>query len=269
MISAVSLPVLQQLSADALRVTSQLSGRTGAQLGTRLYLANRRPLTAALLHSFAGPQAIAQQLQNACGDAASALFRTWRERSPGPALNGWRIWGRTSGEPGPAPYKLYVSPDLAHTAEAFRILLEVLQDSQARNFKVAPTIEGLVRPDKLIVYFREHAHLTAVASDLAARLSGMPAQGVPFTGALSADGLLSWGVDPSAARRTAGKESWRALLTQELGAAMADLAGSDPPAAINAGRQRVRDLGVDEVTWTPASLPWPGPPAPRPDRPAP
>jgi hypothetical protein len=62
------------------------------------------------------------------------------------------------------------------------VLLEVLQHSAARCFKVAPSIEGLVRPDKLIAYFRDHDDLTAVAGELAVGLRGMPAQGVPFTG---------------------------------------------------------------------------------------
>ena len=259
-VTELAVPAQQRLSADALRVVSQLTGRTGPQLGTRLYLANRHPLAASLLHSFASTQAVADQLRHACGDAGAALFSTWRERPPGPALNGWRIWARTTGSPRPASYKLYVSPDLAHTADAFRLLLEVLQDSAALAFKVAPSIESLVRPDKLIVYFGRHHDLITTADELAERLRDMPAQGVPFTGSLSPDGMLSWGIDPGSDRRAKGKESWRALLTQELGAAMAPLAGSDPAAAVAAGRQRVRELGVDDVTWTPVELPWPGRP---------
>jgi hypothetical protein len=95
----------------------------------------------------------------------------------------------------------------------------VLADSPAFAFKVGGDLPALLRPDKLVVYFARYGDLTESAARLQATLTGVPAQGVPFSAPLTADGLLSWGIDPAEDMQTfgwKGGESWRAWVTSRL-----------------------------------------------------
>jgi hypothetical protein len=125
------------------------------------------------------------------------------------------------------------------------------------SLKYGGDAQGLLRPDKLVVHFETREAVHVAAARLSPMLAGCPVHGVPFSGELGGDGLLSYGCDPppgSPASRTG--QSWRAWITRRLAEALAN-----PPEAAEAERWRaaldhVARAGVDPVTWAPAVDIW-------------
>ena len=86
------------------------------------------------------------------------------------------------------------------------------------SWKIGRTIDGLTRPDKLVAYFDRQHDLVAATNRLRPTLSGAAAHGVPFTAAITTDGLLSWGIDPprAGAGPSGPSGSWRSWVTERL-----------------------------------------------------
>lgn len=171
------------------------------------------------------------------------------------SLPGWYSFGRSdSPEQIQAACKLYISPRPDALSHAFPILAERLVRAKVRSFKVGRGIEGLLRPDKIIAYFDDRAHLEAVVKVLGRSLHRCPPQGVPFTAEVGGDGLLSMGVDPPLGN---GSASWRGWVTQRLAIGLTSpqlAAGEDRVAAALAG---LRLAGVDPDRWVPtAEVDW-------------
>jgi hypothetical protein len=133
-------------------------------------------------------------------------------------------------------------------ADAFPILVNDLVRFEVRSFKVGRGIEGLSRPDKIIVYFDDHAEMNAVSASLLHSLDGCAAQGVPFTADAGGNGLLSSGVDPPLG---VPATSWRAWVTRQLAASLTawHRTPADPVARALAD---IRRAGVDEH-WVPTA----------------
>lgn len=159
-----------------------------------------------------------------------------------------------------AMYKLYVSPAVDGLAASVVDLLAALESHGGRQFKMAATGAGLLRPDKLVAYFDDLERLRAVADRLSGRLAGLPAQGVPFTAGIDADGLLSWGVDPPAAARPLSwmpQQSWRSWIASTVAGAILDAKrhpGLVSPAQFV--RERLVLDDVDPDRWAPAQRLW-------------
>ena len=117
------------------------------------------------------------------------------------AAKGWLSWRRAGDDlsdmKGSAVYKLYVSPHPDHAQEALAATTAALLEAEGACFKIGNDLSGLLRPDKLVCYFRSREQMKDAAGLLHDLLDGMPAQGVPFTAELAGEGLLSWGVDPA------------------------------------------------------------------------
>ena len=235
-----------ELSLAALRHGQALEGLPEELLALRLYGFGRRPLTRALARGLPDEDAVARFL--------------------GPPAEGWLESGTSRGEPwrmlrrGGAPharasFKLYVAPALDALPEAFAALSESLDASA--GFKVARDAAGLCRPDKLVAYFHRLEDLRAAAARLAPRLAGLPAQPVPFTGGIDAEGILSWGVDPQAGRD--GARSWRLWLVSRLASSLVEArerAGGVEPWRF--ALERIRLDGIDVESWAPRSTAWDG-----------
>lgn len=172
---------------------------------------------------------------------------------------GWISFAR-SGEAaltGPA-CKLYVSPRPEALAHAFPIVADVFAGARIRSFKVGRGLAGLLRPDKIVAYFDDRAHLDETARLLARRLRDCPPQGVPFTADAGGDGLLSVGVDPADPSEGA---SWRAWITRKLARGLIVTRRIDRVAA---ALDSLRASGVDPETWE--LIEWVTPsPVPRPE----
>jgi hypothetical protein len=129
--------------------------------------------------------------------------------------------------------------------------------SASFSWKVGADVYGLLRPDKIVVYFERFADLQETAASLSERLKGCPAHGVPFTAQLGAAGLLSWGVDPPAEEDLRlpwpQRESWRLRICNRLAAALVLAKRSQQPriSASLFALERLRLEGIDPRTWTP------------------
>jgi hypothetical protein len=257
-----------ELSVAALRYGQELIGVPESLLALRLYFYGRRPVSAALKQRLSDDAAVAAYLGLGPGGSASeALGAGWREMPPAaPESSYWRHWQaaptrRRRTEPAGVSYKLYVSP----ATEALEKALATVASSlvAARGviaLKVGSDAHGICRPDKLVVYFDRLDDLQAGAEMLRGRLEGCPAHGVPFTAAVTPDGLLSWGADPPVRPSTNGTgTSWRMWVTEQL-AGYITVARNTDRSELEPWQfalERLRLSGIDTDTWIPASGMWP------------
>jgi hypothetical protein len=157
-------------------------------------------------------------------------------------------------------YKLYVSPQVEAMPAVFAKVLQAMS-TRTMGFKIGSSAAGLLRPDKMVLYFDDRQSLQAVASELAKLFPGVAAHGVPFTAEITSDGLLSWGMDPpQRERRLAWQdvESWRLWVVRRLAIALiaAHSNPSDRMSPADFALERLRHEGVDVDDWTPASRLW-------------
>jgi hypothetical protein len=249
------------LTRAALQYGQALDIEDSGRISARLYFYNRVPVSALWKHRFPGQDAVASYLGIESGGALRRLLDgSWIRLKPSAQSEGWFQWqavnDKTSGGGASHVYKLYVSPKPEFIREAFQGLVEVLTDSQAHHFKVGCDAPGLLRPDKMVAYFSSFESLQDAATRIGAALAGCEAQGVPFTAALQADGLLSWGIDPAPDKVTLSWQehpSWRLWVTNRLAAALVS-AKSARNSGLEPWRfalERLRLENVDTDTWTP------------------
>jgi hypothetical protein len=245
---------LARLSLQALQYAASLDLADARTLASRLYRFNTFP---------ASPNA-RRRWPNA--DTVAAFLRLDRYASDPKVVSSttgaWHAWrvrrARYPSRREPC-YKLYLSPHADGASVALREVLAWLGDAHALECKIGRDLHGLLRPDKLIVYFRTLAALRAAAKRWARALAGMPVQGVPFTADIGGDGLLSWGMDPPDVlhgRLRRSPLSWREWVTRHLAEAVVT-AQRSPGTAVPPSRfalDRVALDGVDTRTWTPS--PW-------------
>jgi hypothetical protein len=224
-----------------------------ATLASRLYCFNACPASPMARQRWPGVESVAAFLELERYDSASHLAvhtsGSWQ---------GWSVRGarRRRSEP---RFKLYVSPRAEWVVEVLREVVPRLAEFRALECKVGRDLHGLLRPDKLMVYFRTLAALRSAARRWERALAGVPAQGVPFSADLGAHGLLSWGMDPPDLRRGAARRgpplSWRTWVTRRLADAL--VAAKRSPVARAAPVQfavdRVGLDGVDTRRWAPSS----------------
>jgi hypothetical protein len=132
-------------------------------------------------------------------------------------------------------------------------MADVFVRFEVRSFKIGRGIEGLLRPDKIVAYFEDGAHMEEVAGELCRSLRGCPAQGVPFTAEFGGNGLLSCGVDPPASEPAV---SWRSWVTQRLGASLTAHGGLPREELVAAALADIRLAGIDPDLWQPAGDPF-------------
>lgn len=258
--------LVARLSIDALRHAAALPVDDVAELARRLYGYNRLPLTPGNAAPALPTTDLARLGLDARGVAAT-LDREWTCTASG--VDGeWLCWSAAerwaSTDATRGTCKLYVSPMPEATRGAFAATVAASTVHDALAFKVGAGHYGLLRPDKIVVYFRHREALYAAAAALTDALAGAPAQGVPFTAAITADGMLSWAADPPAHVGVAGgtgTESWRSWLTMQLAAAL--IAGRvgqpgvpDRPDPVRFALRRASALRIDPQTWIPADTVW-------------
>jgi hypothetical protein len=251
------------LSLAALEHAEDLQSADAGTLTMALYLFHRIPISNFWKRRFADRVAVLAEIGADKGTVASILASSWQAGPPSHSP-GWVSWHaldrpkKTEDEP---TYKLYVSARPENIRDAFQALVYTLADSGAADFKIGEDAAGLLRPDKLVAYFRSREQLDDVAARLLARLAGCPAHGVPFTALIDPAGLLSWGLDPPDTARALswlGRESWRLWLATQLGTAIAFAKTSSRRSVAHSrfALERVRRLGVDVTKWTPGQTLW-------------
>lgn len=231
--------MLPRLSDRGLRYGAALGLQRRDVLTARLYGFNRLPLAPKVRATVPGEH----DLRRVVLASTPGLSERWRSRRI-ERRGGWLSWVRrdgTSRTPEVA-HKLYVSPRPEAVGDVVRTLTPLLSDSDCLVFKLGATPSFLVRPDKLVAYFDGRDEMLRVARAAVPALAGVPAQGVPFTFPVDADGLVSTGVDPPYDSEVL--TSWRLWLCGALAAVMV---GADDPVA--AARSRLTELGIDPDSW--------------------
>jgi hypothetical protein len=254
---------LALLSNAALRYGESLLLDDPLQLAGRLYGFGRQPATPTWTRLLADGQAVLSFLGAGVGtDLRRRLDSDWQEANDRKTM-GWLVWFnrmRSKFEMGGGHCKLYVSPAVTVMPQVFPVVLE-LASAHVGHFKIGSDASGLLRPDKMVLYFPNQERLLAVASELASLLKGTAPHGVPFSAEISSDGLLSWGMDPPQGNRIVAwqePESWRLWVVRRLAAAMI-AAQTDSRSSIAPSEfalERLRHEGVDVDGWTPSASIW-------------
>lgn len=264
-------PLLEQesflaaLSRRALQYGETLAITDVNLLSLRLYNYNRLPASPRWQQLLPDEEAIERHLGIRDGAAERLLSGKWSRISKRPQRDQWLAWQsyRASAPSASGPtYKLYVSPASSALREAFQAIAAAVANSAAHHFKVGNDVYGLLRPDKMVLYFHHLADLQETGERIMRELAHCPAHGVPFTSELAGDGLLSWGVDPPAEKHTVPwleRQSWRLWIANRLAAALI-LARTSSNSDIPPWRfalERLRLEGVETQTWTPSrTLAW-------------
>jgi hypothetical protein len=231
------------LSRAALQYAQELVDLPAALVARRVYFFGRVPVTPALQRDHEPAIDVGPGWAEQRPDSDRVYWRSWRARRAAPGADGLD-----------AGYKLYVSP----RPEALRPAVEAVATALAtapgvKAFKVGADAAALCRPDKLVVYFDRIDDLRAAAERVRERLDGCPAHGVPFTAAITLDGLLSWGADPPT-----HAASWRMWVAEQLANHLCDAraTGDGTVEPWRYALERLRLDGVDTESWVPTSGMW-------------
>jgi hypothetical protein len=265
-----AVDAIASLSLDALRYAEALDIDDSEFLSARIYFYNRVPMSPRWSHRVASPEATANFLGISKGSPTARLLdQHWIPGKAEPVPN-WLSWiprERSAGVHRDAPtFKLYVSPAPDALSETVSVLVRTLSEAGPAHFKIGADLHGLLRPDKIVLYFNDPATLEDIARLLLAGLRGIPAHGVPFTRSIDAQGLLSCGVDPPRRLKLFSwreTESWRLWITNRLAVYIltARATRDRHTKCTNAefALARIRIEGVDTNTWSPADTLWPSP----------
>ena len=178
-----------------------------------------------------------------------------------PGKDHWLGWSRRNF-PGQSPtvidketYKLYISPVMQDLPKMMNLVLPVLTSSEAFSFKIGNGIHGLLRPDKMVVYFNSRSSLLQVAEELKNKLGDFTVQGVPFTAQIDEKGILSWGVDPPGSDVLEAIEggSWRCRVTDQIALAIIQSRDEriDHQQAMEFIGSKLFVAGIDPFNWMP------------------
>lgn len=219
-------------------------------LAMRLYAYGTQPLTPQIAARFPTSHSVREQLGMR---SVEVRVRSAQWRAPAPtAGDRWAYWSRADlrNPRDSTLYKLFVGVDLNELSRVLRLVSRVAPEERAVAFKIGADIPGILRPDRLVVYFRRRAQLEKAASRLATELASAPGSLVPFTATFEQSTVLSWGIDFP---RTSGGSSWRVHVTRRLAGALsiARRTSTDSSAAIPYALNRLRLDGVDPATMTP------------------
>jgi hypothetical protein len=251
---------LTALSLRALDYAAALEFTDAIALSTRLYRYHAVPISRPWMDLLPNDVVAEDYLGLRDGAASRSLARNWMRLPEAPAWTSWRSRTNLSASEGSGSqsvYKLYVSPGCECLREAVEAVAEAVAGSNAFQWKVGKGAQGLLRPDKIVVYFGQFEDLQPVAAEIVKALEGCAVHGVPFTAELDGGGLVSWGVDPARDRHAVPwlrQESWRQKICDRLALALVqarDAVNSPEFSATRFAMERLRLEGIDTDTWTP------------------
>lgn len=242
---------IQALSRAAIEYGQDLHLSDPLMLSARMYFFGRRPISPTVCDNPAYAKFPLRFL------AAVLSHFNSSEAVEVKVRQGWFLFKRKGANPsGACRHKLYISPQIEDLPYLEQELAKTLVET-ATMFKIASDVRGLMRPDKLLAYFATRENLLVAAGALRKVLVGARAHGVPFTGSLMPDGMLSWGIDPPTAKFSLSwleQESWRLWVTNRLASSLI-LArrynGEMSPYQFAISRMRAD--GVDADNWAPTA----------------
>lgn len=227
-------------------------------LASRLYEFNLTPRSARWQDKFATRSALAKWLGLSSPARWNRVLRSeYLGHQPGPALHPWLHWRHRGYRGQGGRHKLYVSPSVAALPAAFSNVVRICCAMGVPAFKVGCNLQGVLRPDKLVLYFSDTSSLQGVARELAVALAGVDVQGVPFTAALDSVGMLSWGMDPPSHAYVGEGDgwSWRKFIVDRIATAITRAPAANFDEVIEYALQRVRLEGIEPEGWLPIT-PW-------------
>jgi hypothetical protein len=239
---------LSQLSYKAIYYAWMLKDVNEKCTTARLYTFNTTPWDASLKMAFQKKNTVKEFLLSRIDhNALKTLNARWQPTEK----TEWLSWNRKVTEPltdGQSNvYKLYISPLINDLPEVLLECIPVIDSSDAISFKIGNTLQGLLRPDKMVVYFYSRDSLFTTAGILIQFLKGFAPQGVPFSAQLDDNGLLSWGKDPP------GDGSWRTAVSEKLAAILQHAKENQLnwPLTISYIDATMQSKGLDIRNWEP------------------
>jgi hypothetical protein len=239
------------------------------ELAARLYCYNRIPISARSVRRFPDETSLLDFLGlNEIGMRGSTYTAINLDIADPPTRKKsdelsqfWRFWqipNATRPESDSHVYKLYVSPLVNDLPQVLACTLKILPRCGACTAKLGRNLPGLLRPDKLLLYFARVEDAIDTGRELLSQLTLDEAHGVPFTFQIGGTSLVSLGVDlPVAQRIDPGRNrSWRSTVTHRLARIILDVRKKrrdDPIGQINAELHR---SGIDPDQWKPVSNSW-------------
>lgn len=256
---------LAELSRLALRYAERSRLHNAGLLSGFLYRFGTQPISPRWQAQLPGGDAVLSFVGAGPGTDVRRLLDAQWDAVHAEAAGGWLVWsrrGRAQVSAGAATYKLYISPQPQDMPCVFAAVADTLP-ARVTSFKIGANAAGLLRPDKMVLYFADQEGLQAGAAELADRLAGVPAHGVPFSAEISAAGLLSWGMDPPRReRRLAWQsvQSWRSWVVSRLAVALVAAGSSalERMTAVDFALERLKHEGVDIDHWMPSMRLWRG-----------
>jgi len=253
------------LSLEAIRYAESLPITNPRALSGRLYSYNTVPCGPKWKEAFKTAASIAEFLGvGARGMNAEALAADGYEEVENPHWFAWTLRMRRGDHALPkSGYKVYVNPIPRDLPEALSRVIPELACCGAVSLKVGRSAQNLLRPDKCVVYCETESALRDLARRLSGKLVAFRAQGVPFTSALTPDGMLSWGMDPPRSVCLSGwaqGESWRSWIANRIAVGLLQAKSQQPP-AMEPWRFVIAKLsaeGIDTAGWVPCSVIWGG-----------
>ena len=201
---------VQHLTRQAIVYAAHLSrlNAPARAMSQAVYDFNRLPATPAPGYAGSVPLAdeVEAQLASEGRRVADRFARSVEAESR------WLYWIRRD-QPfgGRLRHKLYVSPTVRALPATLALVMRTADDQDTPSFKLGLDLHGVLRSDKLVVYFTEPEARRRFAEDLLRRAQGLDAHGVPLTRPIGDDGLLSSAEDP-----LLGDLSWRQLISAEI-----------------------------------------------------
>lgn len=202
--------VINFLSRSAMQYGASLVHLDEFRLATRLYRFNSYPR--ALGATYKWDAAWINGVGNRRKMALALLLRSHYSRQVGRNSSpSWIAWEhKRLDRKADLRYKLYVSPTPADSRAAFASVTETCCTLAVPAFKIGADVDGILRPDKIVLYFATLEATAAAAAELRRHLDGCGVQGVLFSQPLDERGLLSRAADPLAQPlETAEGNSWR------------------------------------------------------------
>ena len=169
----------------------------------------------------------------------------------------WRAWRfkKKVSSKDKSSYKVYFSPLPQDLPDVFRMVRDAAAQSFAHSMKIGRNLSGILRADKLIVYFSEYPPALDFACKMSKTLTSFHYQGTPFSFQVNPDNpLVSMGVDPP--RKFGDLFSWRLYITNKLSLAMQGARRTKAKNPINYIHTYMRMIGVDSYNWRPLSDDW-------------
>ncbi len=169
----------------------------------------------------------------------------------------WRYWRRRDRKRprSELSYKVYLSFKPLELAGIFREVREIAFDAGAYAIKLPRVLTGLLRPDKLIVYFTDYLSASEFAGRMILQTVDNTPHGTPFTFQLDPENSgITLGVDPP--RERSERLSWRLYLTAKLALAIQGARRDHTGDYLDYIYTHMRTIGVDSKNWRPASDHW-------------